>query len=170
MRYLNPNTLQVIARESYTQKIRLVISPPRRLGAAVETNPFGLQLAPLSRKNPSVAGEVFAQSARVIPVTGGEVLVQYWDLDNTSTGFIGELSDNHSAEGILKDRVVALLGGPGGAARSFFMHDARVGAALQTKITGTATGRTLALKITGYAFVPSQAIIQFTTKIDSRRP
>jgi hypothetical protein len=170
VRYLNPNTLQVVARESYTRKIRLVISPPRRLGTAVEINPFALQLAPLSRKNPSVAGEVFAASARVIPVTGGEVLVQYWDLDNTSTGFIGELSNNHSAEGIMKDRVVALLGGPGGAARSFFMHDARVGPALQAKMTGTAAGRTLELKITGYAFIPSQAIIQFTTKIDSRRP
>jgi hypothetical protein len=170
VKYLNPNTLQVIATGSYSRKVKLVISPPRRLGAAVETNPFALQLAPLVRKSAPVVGEVFAASARIFSVPAGQVLLQYWDLDDTSTGFVGELSDNHAADGTSKDRVVALLGGPGGTPRPFLMHDARVGPALQAQMIGTATGRKLALKITGYAFVPNQALIRFTTKIDSRRP
>jgi hypothetical protein len=50
------------------------------------------------------------------------------------------------------------------------MHDARIGAALQSRIAATATDRKLVVNITGYAFIPNKAIMQFTTKINGRRP
>jgi hypothetical protein len=103
-------------------------------------------------------------------VNGGNVLLQYWELDNSDAGFVGFLTNNHAVDGVARDGVVALLGGPGGTPKKFLMHDASIGAALQCNMSATTTGRRLALKVTGYAFVPGKAIIRFNTKIDARRP
>jgi hypothetical protein len=170
VKYLDPGSLQVIATESYANKVTLNITPPVRSGTVAETNPFSLLLAPFSRGSGPTAGEIFAASARIFTVIGGNVLLQYWELDNTDDGFVGFLTNNHTADGLAKDRVIALLGGPGGTPKKFLMHDASIGAGLQCNMTATTTGRQLALKVTGYAFVPGQAIIRFTTKIDARRP
>jgi hypothetical protein len=43
------------------------------------------------------------------------------------------------------------------------MHDASIGSGLQCKLTATASGRDLKVTVTGYAYVPGRAIIQFTT-------
>lgn len=170
VKYLDPDSLQVIATESYASKVTLNITPPIRNGTVTETNPFSLLLAPFSRSDGPTPGEIFAASARIFAVNGGTVLLQYWELDNTDNGFVGFLTNNHTADGLAKDRIIALLGGPGGTPKKFLMHDASIGAGLQCNMTATTTGRQLALKVSGYAFVPGQAIIRFTTKIAARRP
>lgn len=170
VRYLDPATLAVVATGSYSRKVTVNITPPRQNGSVTEANPFSLTLAPFARGDSLTPGQVFAASARIFVVSGGSILLQYWDLNNTVDGFVGALIDNHVGDGAAKERVIALLGGPGGTPTKFLMHDASIGTALQCKVTATATGRQLAVKLTGYAFVPGQAIIRFTTKIDARRP
>jgi hypothetical protein len=170
VKYLDPGSLQVIAAESYTNKVSLNITSPIRNGTVTEANPFSLLLAPFSRGNGPTAGEIFAASARIFAVNGGNVLLQYWELDNTNAGFVGFLTNNHAVDGVARDGVVALLGGPGGTPKRFLMHDASIGAGLQCTMSATTTARQLALKIAGYAFVPGKAIIRFNTKIDARRP
>jgi hypothetical protein len=169
VRYLNPATLAVVSAESYSGKMNVTILPPRQNGSITESNPFSLTLTPFARGDGLTAGQVFAASARVFVVNGGSILLQYWDLSNTVDGFVGSLINNHLADGAGKERVIALLGGPGGTPRKFFMHDASIGAALQCTITATTIGRLLTLKLTGYAFIPGQAIVRFTTKISARR-
>lgn len=170
VKYLDPATFAVVATGSYSRKVTVNITPPRQSGSVTESNPFSLTLAPFARGDTLTPGQVFAASARIFAVSGGNILLQYWDLDNTTGGFVGALTNNHVSDGAAKERVIALLGGPGGTPRKFLMHDASIGTALQCKMTATATGRQLAVKLTGYAFVPGEAIIRFTTKIDARRP
>jgi hypothetical protein len=166
VKYLNPTTLAVMKTQSFARKAKVAIVPPK----VSEPNPFGFAIAPFPRSDPAAGGDLFAASARIINVQGTDVLLQYWDVQNTDTGFVAFLINNHIEEGVAKDRVMAFLGGPGGKLRPFFMHDARIGAALQSRIAATATDRKLVVNITGYAFIPNKAIIQFTTKINGRRP
>jgi hypothetical protein len=166
VKYLDPTTLAVTATESYARKAKVTIAPPK----VSETNPFTFAIAPFPRDADLAAGDVFAASARIINVDGTDLLIQYWDVVNTDTGFGAFLVNNHIEEGIAKDRIMAFKGGPGGKLRAFFMHDARIGAGLQSRISATAIDRKLVVNITGYAFIPSKAIIQFTTKINGRRP
>lgn len=163
VRYLNPNTLETVAQERFARKLRVFIGDPKSTGGQTEANPFTLTVSPKPRAN--VPGEVFAQSARILPVSGTPTLVQYWTLQNTATGFNGALADNHSDSALAKDRVVANLGGPGGTPSAFLMHDPRVGAGLQCTCEAVLDGDKMTLKIRGYAFVPGQAIIRFNTKI-----
>ena len=95
--------------------------------------------------------------------------MQYWLLQNTATGFTGQLVVNHFEDDLARDKVIANLGGPGGTPAAFKMHDPRIGALLQTTFVSTVTGRQMTLKMNGYAFVPGQALIQFKTKITARR-
>ena len=166
VKYLNPATLAVTKTQSFARKAKVSIVPPK----VSEPNPFGFAIAPYPRHDPAAGGDLFAASARMINVQGTEVLLQYWDVQETDTGFAAFLINNHIEEGVAKDRVMAFLGGPGGKLRPFFMHDARIGAALQSRISATATDRKLVVNITGFAFIPSKAIIQFATKINGRRP
>jgi len=166
VKYLNPATLAVTATEVYSGKAKVTIAPPKDS----EPNPFTFAIAPFPRDADAEAGDVFAASARFVNVQGTDVLLQYWDVMNTDTGFGAFLINNHIEEGFAKDRVMALLGGPGGKLRPFFMHDARIASGLQSRITATATDRKLVVNVTGYAFIPNKAIIQFTTKINGRRP
>jgi hypothetical protein len=166
VKYLNPATLAVLKTESFARKAKVSIVPPK----VSEPNPFGFAIAPYPRHDPATGGDLFAASARTVNVQGTDIVLQYWDVQETDTGFAAFLINNHIEEGVAKDRVMAFLGGPGGKLRPFFMHDARIGAALQSRISATATDRKLVVNITGYAFIPSKAIIQFTTKINGRRP
>jgi len=166
VKYLNPTTLAVTATEFYSGKAKITIAPPK----VSEPNPFTFAIAPFPRDADAEAGDVFAASARVVNVLGTDVLLQYWDVMNTDTGFGAFLINNHIEEGFAKDRVMAFLGGPDGKLRPFFMHDARIAPGLQTRITATATDRKLVVNFTGYAFIPNKAVIQFTTKINGRRP
>ena len=166
VKYLDPQTLRTFATGSYGRKLRVKIAPTK----SGERNPFTFNMAPSEREDSPEEGEVFAASARVLNFSGREVLLQYWNLQNTSSGFSGTLVNTHSSEGALRERVVALLGGPGGQPRPFFMHDASIGSGLQCRMTAVASGRDLKVTITGYAFVPGRAIIQFTTEFTGRRP
>jgi hypothetical protein len=110
---------------------------------------------------------VKAASARIFPIPGGgSALLQYWVMQNTTTGFVGALVENHTDVGLARDRVVAKLSGiPTG----YKMHSGEIAPGLQCSLTSVVTGAQMALTIKGYAFVPGQAIIQFTTKINARR-
>jgi hypothetical protein len=167
VKYLDPNTLQVIATQIYTCNETVVVGAPKKVGVAVESNPFSLTILATTPKTPPVNGDVKAGSARIFPASGGgTVLVQYWVLQNTATGFVGVLADNHISEGLARDRVIAKLGG---ASAGYKMHDGQIAPGLQSTLAATVTARQMALTINGYAFVPNQAIIQFTTKINARR-
>jgi hypothetical protein len=170
VKYLDPNTLAVVSTESYARKTKINIAPPKISGGGAETNPFSFGIAPFPRDEPLVAGALFAASARLIEVDGRDVLLQYWNAQNTTTGFTASLVNNHASEGLAKDRIMAFLGGADGKLKPFLMHDANVGAGLQCKMTGTATDRKLVIDVGGYAFVPNKAIIQFNTRINGRRP
>ena len=96
-------------------------------------------------------------------------MLQYWLFQNTLTGFTGTLVNEHAAEGLAKDRVIAKLNGPGGNPTKFQMLDSNAGNLVCT-MTGTVTGNQLVLKITGFAVIPGQAIVQFKTKITGFKP
>jgi hypothetical protein len=165
--YLNPSTLAVVATESYTCNETVVIAPPKKVGAQVEANPFTFVVAATSPKTPAVNGDVKAASARIFPASGGgSVLLQYWVLQNTATGFVGALGDNYIDLGLARDRVIAKLRG---TPTGYKMHSGEIAPGLQCTLASVVTGSQMALTIKGYAFVPGQAIIQFTTKINARR-
>ena len=168
VKYLDPNTLQPVATEVFTRNETVIVGAAKSAGGVTEGNPFSLNVVPTTRATPPADGEVTAASARIFP-TGAGVLVQYWLLQNTVTGFTGQLASNHLAQGLAKDRVIANLGGPGGSATAFKMHDGQFGVALPCTLNATGTGRQMTLKITGYALVLGQAIVQFTTKITAQR-
>jgi hypothetical protein len=170
VQYLDPNTLQSVATQVFTCNETVVISALKKAGGVTESNPFSLSIVASKPKPAPVNGDVKAASARVFAgAQGGLVLLQYWALQNTTTGFVGQLENNHIFDGLARDRVIANLLGPQGTPAAFKMHDAEIGAGLQCTLAATVTGRAMALKITGYAFVPNQAIIRFTTKINARR-
>jgi hypothetical protein len=50
------------------------------------------------------------------------------------------------------------------------MHDASVGAGLQCKVVGTASGKQLDVTVNGYAFVPGRAVVQFSTSFTGKAP
>lgn len=166
VKYLNPQTFQVFATERYSRKETVIVAAPKSVNGATEVNPFSLTIAPTVHTT-LLAGQVYAASARIFTINGTPLLLQYWSLQNTSTGFTGILSSAHADINLAKDRVIALLGGPGGTPRKFQMYDSN--SALVCRMTGTATDNQLAIKITGYAVIPGQAVIQFTTKINSLR-
>lgn len=167
VKYLDPNTLQVKKTEAYTCNETVVIGAPKKVGVITESNPFSLTVLATSPKVPAINGDVKAASARIFAtVGGGSTVVQYWVLQNTTAGFLGALADNHLSEGLARDRVIAKFGGVGAG---YKMHDAQIAPGLQCTLAATVTGRQMVLTITGYAFVPNQAIIQFTTKINARR-
>jgi hypothetical protein len=43
VKYLNPQTMQVVKTESYGRKLQVVIAPRRQSGTSVETNPLFLE-------------------------------------------------------------------------------------------------------------------------------
>jgi hypothetical protein len=168
--YLNPTTLQPVSTQAFTCNETVTIAAPQKARGVTELNPFSLTVLASVPKTPPVVGDVKTASARLFPsVFGGLVLLQYWTLQNTATGFVGELDDNHLADGFARDRVMANLSGPHGAPIAYKMEDAEIGSGLQCTLVATVTGRVMVLKITGYAIVPNQALIQFTTKINARR-
>lgn len=169
VKYLNPDTFAVLATEVFTRNETVTIGPLKSAGGFTEENPFSLTIAPTTPSPSPTPGDVKAASARTFPVNGANVLVQYWLLQNTATGFTGQLLVNHFEDNLARDKVIANLGGPGGTPAAFKMHDPRIGALLQTTFTSTVTGRQMTLKMNGYAFVLGQALIQFTTKITARR-
>ena len=168
VKYLNPTTLQVMATESYGRKMLVTVGARKQLGTTVESNPFFLKIAPTVRTTPPANGDVFTASARVVSGSFGTVLLQYWMLRNTATGFDGALVDNHSSDGAAKDRMIAKLGPNSGA--SYLLHDANIVSGLQCKVLGTTSGRQLNLTVNGYAYIPGQAIVQFSTAFTGRRP
>jgi hypothetical protein len=167
VKYLHPQTMQVVKIESYGRKLQVVIAPRKESGGVVETNPFFWRMVPTTRTTPPSLGDVAAASSRVVSSGGGSVLLQYWNLRNTVSGFDGALVNNHTAEGLAKDRIVAKLGDQ---RAGYLMHDASVGAGLQCKVVGTATGKQLKVTVDGYAFVPGRAVVQFSTSFTGQRP
>jgi hypothetical protein len=99
VKYLDPNTLQTVATGSYGRKMKVKIGPRKQIRSATEANPFTMVISPSEREESPVAGELFAASARVFKFNGSDVLLQYWTLQNTSSGFRGALTDKHSAKG-----------------------------------------------------------------------
>ena len=169
VKYLDPDTLQPLASEVFTRNEKVIVGPLKSAGGFTESNPFSLTISPTTPGPTPTTGDVKAASARIFPINGANVLVQYWLLQNTATGFTGQLVVNHFEDDLARDKVVANLGGPGGTPAGFKMHDPRIGALLQTTLTSTVSGRQMTLKVTGYAFVLGQAVIHFTTKITARR-
>ncbi len=170
VKYLNPDTLETVATEAYSCNETVIIGALKKASGVVESNPFSLTILATKPKTPPAFGDVKLASARIFPIPGGgSGLVQYWLLQNTTAGFSGLLFDNHRVDGLALDRVVAKLGSLQGPPAGFKMHDGQIGAALQCKISATVTGRQMVVTLIGYAFVPNQAIIQFTTKINARR-
>jgi hypothetical protein len=89
--YLDPNTLQVVATQVFTCNESIVVRAPKSADGITEANPFSLAIRATAPKTPPVDGDLEAVSARTIKsVTGANVLVQYWSLQNTATGFVGE--------------------------------------------------------------------------------
>ena len=165
--YLDPNTLQVVATESYTCNETVVIGPRKKVGTQVEANPFSFSVAATSPKTPPVNGDVRAASARIFPASGGgSALLQYWVIQNTTSGFVGALTNNYIDLGFARDRVIAKLHG---TPTGYKMHSGEIAPGLQCTLASVVTGSQMALTIRGYAFVPGQAIIQFRTKINARR-
>ena len=167
--YLHPDTLQPIVTEVFTRNETVIIGTPKKAGVQTEANPFSLTILPTTPGTSRTPGEVKAASARIFSVGGGLLLLQYWLLQNTVTGFSGQLANNHYADGLAKDKVIANLGGPGGTPVAFRMHDAQIGPALQCTLSATVVDRQMTLKLNGYAFVPGWAIIRFKTRIVARR-
>jgi len=170
VKYLDPRTLQTVSKAAYGKKVEVVILARKTAGGQVENNPFSISISPVNDTDGPRPGQLFAASARAFTVNGSPVLVQYWVMDNTDDGFVGVLANNHSSEGLARDRIGALLGGPGGEPRAFRMHDAKVGAQLQCRMSATATGKDLLLQVAGYAFVPNKAVVRFNTTINAKRP
>ena len=167
--YLDPNTLQPVSSEVFTRNAAVVIGAPKQRGVQVESNPFSMSIFATPAGSSSTLGAVKAQSARVFVTSSGTFLVQYWTLQNTTTGFTGQLANNYYSAGLARDKVIANLGGPGGTRATFLMHDGQIGAGLQCTLTSTVTDTRMVLKIIGYAFVPGLAIIQFKSRIVATR-
>ena len=167
--YLDPNTLAPVASEVFTRNAAVVIGAPKQRGFQSESNPFSMSIFATPPGSSATLGAVKAQSARVFISSAGTFLVQYWTLQNTSTGFTGQLTNNYYSAGLARDKVIANLGGPGGTPATYLMHDGQIGAGLQCTLTSTVTDARMVLKITGYAFVPGQAIIRFKSRIVATR-
>jgi hypothetical protein len=167
--YLHPDTLQPLATEVFTRNETVLVGPPKKTGVQMERNPFSLTILPTTPGTAATLGDVKAASARIFFVGSGYVLLQYWLLQNTATGFSGQLVNNYYADGLAKDRIIANLGGPSGIPAAFRMHDGQIGSALQCTLAATVVDRQLTLKLNGYAFVPGLAIIRFKTRITARR-
>jgi hypothetical protein len=167
--YLDPNTLAPVSSEVFTRNAAVVIGAPKQRGVQSESNPFSISIFATPPGSSSTLGAVKAQSARVFITSAGTFLVQYWTLQNTTTGFTGQLANNYYSGGLARDKVIANLGGPGGIPRTFLMHDGQIGAGLQCTLTSTVTDTRMVLKIIGYAFVPGQAIIRFKSRIVATR-
>jgi hypothetical protein len=166
--YLDPNTLQPITTEVFTRNASVIITAPKQVGVQVERNPFSMRISAITPGSSSLGG-IKAASARVFAGANGLVLLHYWTLQNTTTGFTGRLTNNYYSDGLALDRVIANLGGPDGTPAAFLMHDAQIGSGLQCTLTSTVTDARMALKITGYAFVPGYAIIRFKSRIAATR-
>jgi hypothetical protein len=170
VQYLDPNTLQPVATQVFTCNETVVIGAPKSAGGLTELNPFDISVVASAPKTPPVDGDLKAASALVFSgIHGGLFLVEYWALQNTATGFVGELDANHLADGLARNRVIANAGGPHGLPTGFKMLDTEFGAGFQCTLNATVTGRQMVLKITGYALVPGQSIIHFSTNIVARR-
>jgi hypothetical protein len=165
--FLHPITNVVTATRRYSRKITVTIGAP----APGETNQFSLNVKPTIPGPAPVAGDFYTASARFVTFGGSTQLLQYWSLVNTADGFTGKFTRSYLPEGFAIDRLVAPLVRPSGALKPHRFHDARVSPALQ--VTAEATipeERKIALTIDGYAFVPNQAGVQFTTSIKAKKP
>lgn len=167
VKYLNPDTLQTVAQESFSRKLTVLVGNPQSASGQTEANPFTLAVKPKKRGPSPTPGEIFAASARVFAVNGTPTVFQYWTLQDSATGFTGALTNNYIENGLAKDRVVANFGGPGGAPTNFKMHDARIASGLQCSLDAVVEGNLMKLKIRGYAYVPGEAIIHFNTKVNA---
>jgi hypothetical protein len=167
VKFLDPNTLQVIATKRYSRKTTVVIAAP----LAGEANPFSLNVKPTVSGSPPAAGDLVTASARNVSAGGTPLLLQYWSLTNTEAGFTGRFTDSHLPEGFGIDRLVAPLSTPSGALKKYRLHDARVAPGLQvTAVATKPAAKKIALTISGYAFIPLNAVVQFSTVINARKP
>lgn len=84
---------------SYQLDVIVVFGPPKSPpGGLAETNPFSLFIGPGDPNESGHAGHWEVHSAGV---SGGSVVFQYWDLEQTDeTSFTGVLTDPHTQESI----------------------------------------------------------------------
>lgn len=170
VKFLNPNTLQVVATKQYTRKLTVTIGAPKTNGGFTESNPFTLIIAPTTPGALPVNGDLYVASARGATQQGIPTLLLYWQLQSTQAGFGGSMIDNHYLENEAKDRVVAPIFIPSGAPTPHKLHSNATSPSGLTSINGIALGKQLTVTIKGFAFVPNQAIIKITTKITAKRP